>query len=215
MVKFSRYGPASSPSPAHYFVSSVSYVQCPRLSVGSTSGRRFHVATKFHDLKGLARVNVIRFTIVDERGTSSFVGPCHAIKMLVAACSRHPHGSSQLLHYTRPYDEAFARSVESGLAVFDEHNTRENYAAFHRLMESTAPADLPPFRVVDERTRQLSLRPVATGLILFNLKERRIIQVQNSYAEVQRADRGRVRENGRPTRMLYYYSLPEEWNIVP
>jgi hypothetical protein len=178
-------------------------------------GRRFHNATNQSTLKGLTRVNVIRFTIIDERASSSFVGPCHAIKMLAAACSRHPSGITQLLQYTRTYDEAFARSVESGLAVFDEHNTRENYAAFRELMESTDPADLPPFRVVDERTRQLSLKPVATGRILFNLKARRIIQVQNSYAEVLRSDRGRVRQNGRPTRTLYYYSLPEDWNIVP
>lgn len=82
-------------------------------------------------------------------------------------------------------------------------------------MDTTAPVELPPFRVVDERTRHLSLKPVATGLILYNLKALRIIQIQNSYAEVQRADRGRVRQNGRPTRILYYYKLPEEWNIVP
>lgn len=160
-------------------------------------------------------MNVIRFTIIDERGASSFVGPCHAIKMLVAACSQHPSSSGQLLQYARPYDEAFARSIESGLAVFDEHNTRENYAAFLARLETTPPNELPPFRVVEERTRQLSLKPVATGLILFNLKARRIIQVQNSYAEVLRSDRGRIRENGRPTRTLYYYSLPDEWNIVP
>ena len=160
-------------------------------------------------------MNVIRFTVIDEQGAASFVGPCHAIKMLVAACGRHPSRSSQLLQYARPYDEAFARSIESGLAIFDEHNTRANHTAFTDQMESTPPAELPPFRVFDERTRQLSLKPVGTGLILINLKERRIIQVQNSYAEVLRCDRGRVRQNGRPTRMLYYYSLPEEWNIVP
>lgn len=160
-------------------------------------------------------MNVIRFTVVDERGTSSFIGPCHAIKMITAACSQHPRGANQLLQLTRRYDEAFARSIESGLAVFDEHNTRDNHAAFTELMDSTLPVELPPFRVVDQRTRQLSLKPVATGLILYNLRARRIIQIQNSYAEVLRSDRGRVRQNGRPTRMLYYYKLPEEWNIVP
>ncbi len=158
---------------------------------------------------------VIRFTVIDDRGTSSFVGPCHVIKMLTAACSCHPAGIQQLLQYARSYDEAFVRSIESGLAIFDEHNTRENHAAFQELMETTSPAELPPFRVVDERSRQLSLKPVVTGLILFNLTARRIIQVQNSYADVQRVDRGRIRENGRPTRTLYYYSLPQEWNIVP
>jgi hypothetical protein len=82
-------------------------------------------------------------------------------------------------------------------------------------VETTRPADLPPFRVVDDQSRGLSLKPAATGVILFNLKARRIIQIQNSYAEVQRVDRGRIRQNGRPTRMYYYYSLPEEWRIVP
>jgi hypothetical protein len=165
--------------------------------------------------KGISRVNIIRFTIIDDRGILSFVGPCHGIKMFVAACSSHPRTSEQLLQSARRYDEAFIRSVESGLAIFDEHNTRENYAAFLALVESTPPADLPPFRVVDERSRAMSLKPAATGVILFNLNARRIIQVQNSYAEVLRADRGRIRQNGRPTRMLYYYSLPEEWSIVP
>jgi len=160
-------------------------------------------------------VNIIRYTVIDESGMLSFVGPCHAIKMFVAACSVHPTSSEQLLRNARRYDKAFIDSVESGLAIFDEHNTRENFAAFLAVAESTPPAELPPFRVVDDRTRALSLKPAATGVILFNLKARRIIQVQNSYAEVQRVDRGRIRQNGRPTRVLYYYSLPEEWSIVP
>ncbi|HVB63663.1 MAG TPA: hypothetical protein VNE17_02960 [Nitrolancea sp.] len=160
-------------------------------------------------------MNIIRYTMIDDRGIVSFVGPCHGIKMFVAACSSHPSTVEQLLQNTRPYDEAFIRSIESRLAVFDEHNTRENYAAFLALVETTPSAELPAFRVVDERSRALSLKPAATGVILFNLKARRIIQVQNSYAEVLRVDRGRIRQNGRPTRALYYYSLPEEWSIVP
>ena len=160
-------------------------------------------------------MNIIRFTIIDDRGIVSFVGPCHGIKMFVAACSSHPSTVEQLLQNTRRYDAAFICSIESSLAVFDEHNTQENYAAFLALVETTTPTDLPAFRVVDEQSRALSLKPAATGVILFNLKTRRIIQVQNSYAEVLRVDRGRIRQNGRPTRMLYYYSLPDEWSIVP
>lgn len=160
-------------------------------------------------------MNVIRFTLIDERGVISFVGPCHGIKMFVAACSHHPSSNEQLLRLAEPYDEAFISSVKSGLAVFDEHNTRENYAAFHALAEETPPAELPPFRVADELSRSLSHKPAATGVILFNLKARRIIQIQNSYAEVLRVDRGRIRQNGRPTRVLYHYALPEEWSIVP
>lgn len=166
-------------------------------------------------MKGISRVNVIRFTLIDERGSVSFVGPCHGIKMFVAACSVHPTSNQQLLRAAAPFDEAFIHTVESGLAIFDEHNTRENYAAFLALADETAPSELPPFRVLDERTRSLSHSPAATGVILFNLKARRIIQVQNSYAEVQRVDRGRIRQNGRPTRVLYRYALPDEWSIVP
>jgi hypothetical protein len=69
--------------------------------------------------------------------------------------------------------------------------------------------------VVDDLSRSLSQKPAATGVILFNLKARRIIQIQNSYAEVLRVDRGRIRQNGRPTRVLYHYALPDEWSIVP
>jgi hypothetical protein len=160
-------------------------------------------------------VNIIRYTVIDDHGIVSFIGPCHGIKMFVAACANHPTTVEQLLQNARRYDESFISSIESGLAIFDEHNTRENYAAFLAVAEDAPPADLPPFRVVDDCSRGLSLKPAATGVILFNLKARRIIQIQNSYAEVLRVDRGRIRQNGRPTRMYYYYSLPEEWRIVP
>lgn len=135
--------------------------------------------------------------------------------MLVAACSRRPATTAELLELTRPFDPDFVGSVRAGLAVFDEHNVRDNPAAFHSTLAETAQRALPPFRVLDERLRRASLEPVETGLIVINLVARRIIQIQNSYAEVLRADRGRVRRNGKPTRMLYHYELPAEWHIVP
>ncbi|MDI3341951.1 MAG: hypothetical protein QJR03_15615 [Sphaerobacter sp.] len=158
---------------------------------------------------------VIRFTIYDGSGAASFVGPCHAIKMLAAACSRHPTTLNELLEYTRPFDADFVDAVRAGLAIFDEHNTPEHPEAFHQLLATRPSAQLPPFRVLDDATRQASLEPATTGLILFNLPERRIIQVQNSYADLERAGRGRVRLGGRPTSMLYHYRLPAEWRIVP
>lgn len=160
-------------------------------------------------------MDIIRFTVIDDAGTASFVGPCHAIKMLAAACSQYPRSVRQLLESTRRYDADFVTTVLSGLAVFDEHNTPENLQRFTAISDRREPASLPPFRVHDERTRRLSLAPAGTGLILFNLATRRIIQVQNSYSDVRRSDRGRVRENGRPTRTLYHYRLPDEWRIVP
>lgn len=160
-------------------------------------------------------MNVIRFTVVDDEGTTSFVGPCHTIKMLVAACSRNPSTTNELLEYTRPFDEQFVQEVRSGLAVFDEHNTEENAAAFHEWASDLKNRSLPPFRIFDDSMRQESLQPAGTGLLVLNLKEQRIVQVQNSYEEVQRQDRGRVRREGEPIPVLYRYSLPNSWRIVP
>jgi hypothetical protein len=56
---------------------------------------------------------------------------------------------------------------------------------------------------------------VKAGLVLFNLKERRIIQVFNTYDNVRRQDRGRIHKGGEPTGKLYHYRLPMDWQIVP
>jgi hypothetical protein len=160
-------------------------------------------------------VSVIRFTVVDTEGTTSFVGPCHTIKMLVAACSRNPATMNELLEYTRPFDESFVDDVRSGLSVFDEHNTREDTHAFYEWKHEVSNRQLPPFRIYDETMRQESLKPAGTGLVVLNLKEQRIVQVQNSYEDVQRQDRGRIRREGEPTPILYRYKLPDAWRIVP
>ena len=76
-------------------------------------------------------------------------------------------------------------------------------------------AHLPVFKVVDAITRQQSLEPVKIGLVIFNLPAKRIVQVQNSQALLQRSDRGRYFENGEPTERLYFYRLPSDWVIVP
>jgi hypothetical protein len=44
----------------------------------------------------------------------------------------------------------------------------------------------------DERTRQASLQPVKAGVIIFNPRNRRIVQIQNTYSE-RRAMAARVR----------------------
>lgn len=152
---------------------------------------------------------------MDDDGTTSFVGPCHAIKMLVAACSRNPSTTNELLEYTRPFDEEFVQEVRSGLAVFDEHNTEENPDAFHDWSSDLSNRQLPPFRIFDDSMRQESLQPAGTGLLVLNLKEQRIVQVQNSYEDVQRQDRGRIRRQGEPIPVLYRYKLPNSWSIVP
>lgn len=160
-------------------------------------------------------MSLIRYTVTDDNGTASFVGPGHAIKMLVAACAKEPKNLREMLDYVRRYDADFVDGVTRGLSVFDEHNVAEDTHAIELQISQTDPDDLPPFRVYNEATRASSSRPAQAGLIIFNLKARRIVQVQNSYWEIQRSDRGRVRELGKPTRTLYHYRLPREWALVP
>ena len=162
---------------------------------------------------------VMRFTIIDPDGTVSFVAPCNALKALVAACSKSPTRLEELLSATTRYDTDLKDYVLNSLSVFDEHNCAGQYTQIHSALqhadEQRAHHQIPAFRVVDEVTREASLRPVKAGLVLFNLKERRIIQVQNTYADVKRRDRGRIHEGGQPTNRLYYYNLPVDWQILP
>lgn len=166
-------------------------------------------------VRELGPVFNIRFTIIDDNETISFVGPCHAIKMMAAACSAEPASIRGLLDRCKIYDPDLIESVLIGLAIFDEHNTPEYPESFHSAIETHPSSDLPPFRVIDEATKRASQIQAGSGLIIFNLRARRIIQVQNSYADVQRVDRGRVRRDGKPTTFLYHYKLPDEWRIVP
>lgn len=157
-------------------------------------------------------MNVMRLNVVDAAGIVSFVGPSHAVKVLTAACAKNPNTLSELLDYAEPYDSQLKRWVLDGLAVFDEHHTEDDEDA---VPASGTPELSSPFRVLGPITREASLQPVHTGLVIFNLPARRIVQVQNSYAHVQREDRGRVRRNGEPIARLYYYRLPKEWQVVP
>lgn len=162
---------------------------------------------------------VMRFTVIDATGTVSFVAPCNALKALVAACSEAPDDLHSLLLASSNYDTELQGFVLNGLAIFDEHNARGQFEHIHRAIdyagEQKSEQNIPAFRVVDETTREASLSPVKAGLVLFNLKERRIIQIQNTYAEVRRQDRGRIHEGGEPTDRLYHYSLPTDWRILP
>jgi hypothetical protein len=74
----------------------------------------------------------------------------------------------------------------------------------------------PVFRVLDERTREASMNAARGGLVLFNLKARRIVQIHNNVLRVRRRDRGRVRSGGVPLDgQLYSYELPADWSLVP
>ncbi len=153
-----------------------------------------------------------RFNVIDEYGTASFLGPRHGSKMIAAACGANHRTLESMLTYIRSLDDRWAGEVESGLREFD---------ARHSESDEDVPVPHPdtgwraPFRVVDPETRRQSMTISSLGLFVVNLKERRIVQVDNRSLELKKADRGRVRRNGKPTRMLFRYRLSPEWDLVP
>jgi hypothetical protein len=157
----------------------------------------------------------MRITVVDRDGAISVVAPCHAVKMLTAACSRRPADHRALLALAEEYDPRLLGSIVQGLSRLDEAGHAEGDDAEPPGSDETGIDDARPFRVVDEATRRRSLEPVNAGLVVFNLPAKRIVQVQNSYADLQRKDRGRLRRDGRPVRAMYSYELPPDWSIVP
>ena len=160
-------------------------------------------------------MQLMRYTIIDRGGKVSFVGPCVALEALVAGCARQPRTLGELLDAAAPYNSSLREIVLSGLAVFDEHNSPANYRNFLAALEYCRPADLPVFRVLDERTQEAALTPVKAGVVVFNLIEKRIIQIQNTYNEIRRRGRVRITEDGRPTNRVRKYELPADWSLVP
>ena len=160
-------------------------------------------------------MGLMRFTVVDRTSTVSFIGPDRALQALVAACARGPETLEALLEFAAPFTADLRERVLSGLAVFDEHNAPGNYRWIHAALDYCKREETPVFRVVDDRTREASLSPVWAGAVVFNLKARRIVQIQNTYAEIKRKGRLRIMEGARPTNRVQRYELPPEWTVVP
>jgi hypothetical protein len=156
----------------------------------------------------------MRFTVVDDGGTMSFVAPGHALKVLAAACSRRPSDHRDLIAKAADYDAVLAGAVLAGLSAFDEHHVPGERSTDGMIPPRVRDA-AQPFRVLDDETRRRSMEPARAGLVVFNLRAKRIVQVQNSYGELRRRGMGRVREHGKPTGRLYRYELPPEWAILP
>lgn len=165
-------------------------------------------------LPGVNR-NQFRCNVIDSRGTVSFIAPPHGLKVLAAAISMGSSNFTELMMRARRYDADWAASVHLDLMVFDEHNVDALGGVFEDAVEQHDDADHRAFRVIDDLTRKRSLVPGGLGLVVFNLKEQRIIQIHNNYADLRRNDRGRVRINGKPSGQLFRYVLPSEWAIVP
>ncbi|MGH2447265.1 MAG: hypothetical protein ACRDFS_01475, partial [Chloroflexota bacterium] len=112
-------------------------------------------------------------------------------------------------------DRRLRDHILAGLAVFDEHNVEDNYDHIHGCLASDRDDDDPVFRVVDDVTRQRSLRPTKTGLIIFNLKDQRIVQMLNHFYAVERAGEVHLHNGERYSKRTVTYQLPETWSIVP
>jgi hypothetical protein len=160
-------------------------------------------------------MNLLRFTVVDPHGTISFIAHGDALPALLKACAGNPTTTEEFLKAADQYFHGLHEQISNGLAVFDERNVPGHYDAIHLALEFCQPHEQPVFRVVDEVTREMSLRPVKAGAIVFNLKAKRIIQLQNSYYQIARSGRGRVFDGVSLTDYVYSYRLPADWTLVP
>lgn len=170
----------------------------------------------FRPVAGLGdNMNVMRYTVIDTKGAVSFIAHCDAFNAMIAACARNPETLVEFLAHADSYYQSLQDYVLFGLAVFDERNGPGNYRAIHAALDFCPPEEQPVFRVVDDVTREASLRPVKAGLIIFNLRAKRIIQMQNSYSELKRSGRIRVFDGTNLTNVVHKYALPADWSVVP
>ncbi len=157
----------------------------------------------------------MRCTVIDKEGAVSFIVEGDALPALVKACAASPGSVMGLLDSLAPYYGSLRERVLNGLAIFDERNVPGRYAAVHAAFGFCAPHEQPPFRIVNDETREMSLQPVKAGAVIFNLRARRIVQLQNSYWDITRSGRGRVFDGERFTERRFSYRLPKEWALVP
>lgn len=156
-----------------------------------------------------------RINMIDGRGTISLLSPPHGPKMLTAMAGLEFESTRDLLLAVSAMDSSWIWQIQSQLAMFDEFNINELNDDWREMIERKDSAVHPAFRVMDTVTRQRSLQPASLGLIVFNLKEHRIIQVHNNGDELEREGEGRYREDGHPQERKYSYILPENWSLVP
>ncbi len=160
-------------------------------------------------------MDLFRFTIIDDSGAVSFVAHAEALPAILRALARRPATLAALLDSTLPYYYDLRDRVQNGLAIFDERNGPGNYEAIHEALTSSPPHEQPVFRIVDDETREASLRPVKAGGVIVNLLAKRIVQIQNTYQEIGPKGCGHIFDGERVTESIYFYRLPREWQLVP
>ena len=144
-----------------------------------------------------------RVNLIDERGTISLLTPPHGPKMLTAVAGLGLETSREMLEAVAAMDESWIRQVQSQLAMFSEFNVDSLDEDWREMVEENDSVVHPAFRVIDGVTRSRSLVPGSLGLIVFNLKQRRIIQVQNAWDELERTGEGRYRIDGDIDERMY------------
>jgi hypothetical protein len=160
-------------------------------------------------------MDLMRCTVIDSQGSVSFVIPCEALPAMVAACCNSPRNLGEFLDSAESYFSNLREPVLNGLAVFDEFNIRGSYQTIHKTLKATTADQQPVFRIVDETTREASLQPVKAGVVLFNLKAKRIVQLMNTYREIRRTGYARVFTPEGLSSTVFSYRLPREWALVP
>ena len=160
-------------------------------------------------------MNLLRLTLIDDSGGISFIAHGEALPALLRACTTNPTGIDDLLERSEPYYAGLHERIINGLAMFDERNTPGHYDTIHDALEHAAPDVSPLFRIVDEVTREASLRPVKAGAFVINLIDRRIITLQNGYQRINRNGRGEIFDGERMTGDTFIYRLPKTWALVP
>ncbi len=133
-------------------------------------------------------MDAMRYTIIDRAGGISFVWDCAALRWLLAGCIAGAATGGDLLKFASRRYPHLLEQVESGLAVFDEHNVDGNSASVQTAFNHLPSHQWPPFRIIDSATRESSLRQAKAGVILFNLINRRIVQIQNTYVEIRQME---------------------------
>src|SRR5437870_4279371 len=134
---------------------------------------------------------------------------------LLKGCAANPRNIEDLLEKADPFYQGLREQIANGLAIFDERNRPGRYNAIHDALQRARPEESPVFRIVDEITREASLRPVKAGAVIFNLIDRRIVTLQNGYQEITRTGRGEVFDGQRMTGARFTYRLPRTWALVP
>jgi hypothetical protein len=163
----------------------------------------------------IVKLDDIRLTVVDGSGTVSFIAHASAAQALAAACASEPTTLRELLDASITYDKRLRDNVLADLAVFDEHNVPDDLTDIHHRLDTLAPRQVRAFRVLDPITREASLNPVRSGVILYNLPARRIVQIENTYEPIRPAGQVNYHNGQFLSVRLIPYELSPAWVIVP